>query len=341
MLLARSFLVLLIVVGLSACDDATHPDTPDERLQMPGHFPALSSTGNFSFSAAKARLGRHLFYDKHLSADSSLSCASCHDQKHAFADGGNATSKGYDGRMGRRNSPALINLVYQRTLFWDGRARSLEEQALGPITDSLEMNLPLDQLIPRVAQNSTYLPMFRAAYGSDEVTLDQITESIASFVRTLISGSSPYDRFMQGETAALSTSAKRGMELFASERASCVVCHEGVLFTDRTFHNVGLDSVFVDRGRNGFTNRLLDMGEFKTPTLRNIELTAPYMHDGRFATLEEAVEHYNTGGVPSPYKDPLIRSLKLSPAEIEDLLAFLRSLTDEQFVNDPSLSDPW
>ena len=251
----------------------------------------------------KIELGRRLFFDRRLSRDSSISCSSCHDPDRAFSDG-RAVAVGISERVGRCNAPALINRGYGRLFFWDGRIVTLEEQVLKPIEDPNEMGLPIGQASSRV--------------GLDAATMSR---ALASFVRSLLSGDSPYDRFVSGDRAALSTQQELGLQLFRG-KANCVACHVGPNFTDEALHNTGVawrDGNFADHGAG--------QGRFKTPTLREVARTVPYMHDGSIATLEDVVEYYDAGGRANPSLDPEIRRLGLSPVEKRDLVAFLGALS--------------
>jgi cytochrome c peroxidase len=253
-------------------------------------------------TAEKIELGRRLFLDRRLSRDGSTSCSSCHDPQRAFSDG-RAIAIGVFGRIGRRNAPALVNRGYGRLFFWDGRIASLEEQVLKPIEDPNEMDLPLSEAAARVT-----LPP------------QEISRALASFVRSILSGDSRFDRFINGDRAALSPEEQAGLQVFRG-KANCTACHGGPNFTDERLHNTGVawrDVRFTDAGAG--------KGNFKTPTLREIARTAPYMHDGSLATLEEVIEYYDRGGNQSPGLDPEIRPLHLTAAEKQSIIAFLRSL---------------
>lgn len=267
-------------------------------------------------------LGRRLYFEKALSSDRTISCASCHDPARGWSNG-EPFATGVDGQVGGRNSPTVINTAYQKFQFWDGRAGSLEEQALGPIQNPIEMNLTLDEAVKRLSESDDYRRRFREAFGT-EVTAEGIGKAIAAFERTIVSGNAPYDRLKAGETAALSEAAQRGMKLFFG-KANCSACHVGPNFTDNGFHNlgVGIDDPNPDLGRQVVTGQLGDRGSFKTPTLREIARTAPYMHDGRFATLREVVAYYNQGGTDNPQLDEEVFPLKLTDQEIDDLVRFL------------------
>ena len=276
----------------------------------------------------KVELGRRLFFDPGLSRDGTISCASCHQPEKAFTDG-RALAVGIEQRVGRRNVPTLLNGAYGKTMFWDGRAASLEEQALVPLTHPNEMDNSLEGIVERLREDGVYPGLFEPAFGSAEVTPRRIAQALASYQRALVAGDSPFDRYLiLNDESALSDAARRGLALFRG-KARCSHCHDGPLFTDQKFHNtgVGWGNEPPDLGRFEFTGIEEDKGRFKTPTLRNVTLTAPYMHDGSIASLEEVIEFYNRGGQPNPSLDPTIRPLNLSAQEKSDLIAFLRSLS--------------
>lgn len=305
---------------------------------------------------SKVALGRELYFDARLSADDTVSCATCHDPKLGFADG-KPLGVGVEGRVGPRNSPTTINAALYLEQFWDGRAPTLEEQAKGPLVNPTEMAMPsLDAVVEKVRGITQYAPKFAEAFGDDTVTIDRIAMAIASFERTLLAGNSPFDRFKYGgEPEALSEAAKRGLELFEG-KARCKTCHEFLssfaLFTDDGYHNIGVgldDPAIVElarraergedvaatadqvqlkeMGRYIVTKEVKDIGAFKTSSLRNLTLTAPYMHDGSVPTLEEVVEFYNQGGHDNPFLSGEIRRLNLTDEEQADLVEFLKSLT--------------
>lgn len=278
-------------------------------------------------TAAAVSLGERLFFDRSLSSDGQVACASCHDPRRSFADS-RPRSLGAHGVPGRRNTPALINAVYGRSFFWDGRAGSLEEQALRPIEDALEMNSPIEEVVLRLRSDASYAAAFREAYDAPPGPTT-IARSLATFVRTILSGDAPFDRFRAGDGSALTPEALKGFRLFTG-RANCATCHVGPTFSDKRFHNTGVairDGAVADSGRFLVTRRAEDLGAFKTPTLRDVERTAPYMHDGSIPTLGGVIDFYAMGGRPNPHLDREIRPLKLSAEEKHALIAFLRSLT--------------
>jgi len=258
---------------------------------------------NNPLTAEKIELGRRLFFDRRLSRDGSIACASCHDPERAYSDG-RVIAVGVFGRQGRRNAPALINRGYGRLFFWDGRAASLEEQVLLPIQDSNEMDLPLTEASARL-----------------NLAPEEISRALASFVRSILSGDSQFDRFVNGDGSALSAGEQAGLQLFRG-KANCAACHVGPNFTDERLHNTGIawrDGAFADSGASN--------GDFKTPTLREIARTAPYMHDGSMASLNDVIEYYNRGGNGNPQLDPELHPLHLSEDEKRNLVQFLRSLS--------------
>jgi cytochrome c peroxidase len=276
---------------------------------------------------AKIKLGKLLYFDGRLSRDGTISCASCHAPAHGFADP-NPTSTGVDGGLGGRNSPTVINTAYGYFQFWDGRSPSLEDQAKGPIENSVEMAMTHEAVVEKISGVVGYQSHFIAAFGDATVDIDRIAKAIATYERTVLSGNSAYDRYVHNkEEDALSDSAKRGLVLFEG-KANCTRCHVGFNFADGIFHNlgVGMDQAEPDLGRFVVTNEESDKGAFKTPTLRDISRTAPYMHDGSVATLEEVVELYVRGGEANQWLDPKMVRLSLSETDKADLVAFMLAL---------------
>jgi cytochrome c peroxidase len=277
-------------------------------------------------------LGRHLYFDKRLSADESISCATCHDPDKGWTDQA-AVSTGIKGLKGGRSAPTVINRVFSDAQFWDGRSASLEDQAKGPMTNPIEMGMSdHEPIVAKVSKIAGYAPYFKAAFGDEKVDIDRIAKAIAMFERTIVAGNSPFDRFQNGEKTALSESAARGSELF-KVKARCSICHSGSNFTNEDYHNIGVgmseDGSAKDTGREQFTKNIADRGKFKTPTLRNLTQTAPYMHDGSETTLAAVVEYYDKGGTPNPYLDKEMKPLGLTDSEKADLIAFLEALTGE------------
>ncbi|MCC9166632.1 cytochrome-c peroxidase [Pontibacter harenae] len=285
-------------------------------------------------------LGRTLFYDPILSSTGTVSCATCHQQERAFPDGRALTTVGVTGKPLLRHVPSLVNLAWMSGLFWDGGAKNLESVSFGPLTHPDEMGQDLKALTKKLQQHSQYPQLFKKAFGSDSVTSAAIGRALAQFQRTLISANSRYDKFVRKEAGGELTELElQGLTLFKQHFSSC---HAADFFTDNRYHNNGLDSSFSDEyeelayGRGRISQSTADIGKYKTPTLRNISLTAPYMHDGRFSTLEQVLEHYRTGIVASPSLAPELQQqqlgLPISVADKAKLIAFLHTLTDEEFV---------
>lgn len=312
----------------------------------------------------KVELGRKLYFDKRLSVDNTVSCATCHDPKFAFTDG-KKVSEGVKGQKGARNAPTVLNAMFYEEQFWDGRAKTLEEQAKQPIINPIEMGMPdHDAVVKKLKGIPEYVDAFKKVFGG-EITIDRIAQAIAAFERTLLTGNSPFDRFIAGDQNAISESAKRGWQLFQG-KARCITCHEfnrsNPFFTDNKYHNIGvamnqegfaelarkaellvkegkldqrkldelaLNPAYSELGRFLVTFNRKDIGAFKTPTLRNVELTAPYMHDGSEATLLDVIEFYNRGGNENPNLSGEMRPLNLTDQEKQDLVEFLKSLTGE------------
>lgn len=331
---AAAGLIALLALVTAAPHFRAAPDGettfPKDGPKVPlGLVPIMWPKEN-PYSAEKAELGWLLYFDKRLSVDATVACATCHDPKAGFTDG-LPFSKGIRGQLGGRSAPTVINRAYSLDQFWDGRARSLEEQAKGPIANPIEMGHAHDLCEKCVAGIKGYRPKFAAAFGDDKVTIDRIAHAIATFERTVLSGNSPYDRFKAGDPSALSDGQKRGMEVFFSNNARCDSCHEGINFTNGKYANIGIgmDKPNPDLGRYVVTGKDEDRGAFKTPTLRDIARTAPYMHDGSLRTLEDVVEHYNKGGTKNKWLHQDVRELKLSDQDKKDLVEFLKALSGE------------
>ena len=306
-------------------------------IKAPLGLPPVPVPADNPPTAETVALGRHLYYDPALSADNTISCASCHAPETGFTDT-RPVSIGVGGKKGTRHSPTVINSAYSFLQFWDGRAPSLEEQAKGPMINPVEMATTHAAVVKRLQADPKYVALFKEAWGTDQITIDLVVKSIAAFERTVLSGNSPFDRFYYGhDRRALSASAQRGLKLFIDpKKGNCAVCHtiekQYALFTDNKFHNLGIGADtrgnMVDLGRFEQTKNQADWGAFKTPTLRNIRQRAPYMHDGTFPTLKDALGHYIGGGNLNAHLDKQIHALDfMTFDEREDLLAFLESLT--------------
>lgn len=291
--------------------------------------PTVPAPADNQPTAARIALGKSLFFDPRLSGSNAMSCATCHNPALGWSDG-LPTGLGYGMRILPRATPTLLNVGYGTIFMWDGRAKTLEEQALGPITTDVEMNQDLPSLIRKLEAISGYRRMFEQAYPGEGITGATIGKAIASFERTIVSSDSPFDRWIRGDARAVGPDVKRGFEIFEG-KGRCAVCHRGFNFTDDGFHNIGVKDRgdVADPGR--FAQRPLPLmkGAFKTPTLRDVSLTAPYMRNGIYKTLEEVVEHYDRGGDVKDNLSPEIRPLGLSAREKADLVAFMKALTGE------------
>ena len=285
-----------------------------------------------------------MFYDPILSKDNTHSCASCHFQSNSFSDP-NRFSIGVDGLAGDKNASALINLAWNRFNFWDGRVITLEEQALDPITNELELHSSWTDVVSRIKEDTDYRELFFMAFNTVYFDSIHVVKAIAQFERTLISGNSKYDKFVRNEVN-LDVSELRGLEIFNSEKGDCFHCHSYPLLTSNDFHNNGLDpEITMDNGRMDATNDPFDKGKFKSPSIRNVELTAPYMHDGRFNTLEEVIEHYSSGVISNNWTTSKNfvpdGGFQFTDYEKESLIAFLKTLRDEKLTTHRMWSDPF
>ncbi len=308
------------------------------EIQAPLGLPPVPIPAGNKPTADTVALGKKLYYDTKLSADDTVSCASCHGPAHGFTDGA-PVSTGVGGKQGGRSAPTVLNAAYSPVQFWDGRAASLEEQAGGPIANPIEMNLPHEAAVRKLNADGEYPKLFEKAFGPGPATIEKVQMAIASFERTVISGNSPFDRYQfGGDKKALSPAAVRGLAIFKdAAKGNCVKCHtideKSALFADGKFHNLGVgmnaEGELADLGRYTQTKVEADKGAFRTPTLRNIAQTAPYMHDGSAKTLRRVVDFYVGGGNSNPQLDKDIKKLELSGRERDDLVAFLESLTGE------------
>ncbi len=298
---------------------AAEPDL----VEIPLGLKQLPVVKDNPLTAAKIALGKQLYFDKRLSSDNSVACASCHDPQKGWSND-DATAVGVDGQRGGRSAPTVINSAYQQFQFWDGRAGSLEEQALGPIANPIEMNLPIAEAVKRLEAIEGYAKQFQDVFG-EPVNEQNLGKAIAAFERTVLAGNAPFDRYKAGDENALSEQAKAGMKLFFG-KANCSGCHTGPNFTDNGFHNLGVNfhADKADQGRVEISQLAGDRGAFKTPTLRDIAKSAPYMHDGSLKTLEDVVQYYSKGATSNDYLDEEIFELKLDSPSQAALVAFLR-----------------
>lgn len=348
------FLCLFVFISCTDSDDTNngYTATPLE-LQIPPLFeekilPPVLPADNPQTVEGVA-LGRKLFFDKKLSADNTLACAGCHSPENAFTDP-RQFSIGIDGIAGTRNSMPIFNLAwnYNEHFFWDGRASSLENQALQPVTNPIEMHNTWSNAAVVLQNDAVYPQLFEEAFGTQTIDSVLVTRAIAQFMRTLISANSKFDRYLAG-TEELTPSELNGLNVFMDEnRGDCFHCHgnpNNPLWTDNIFHNNGLDKTHTDRGRGIITGDPREFGQFKSPSLRNLAFSAPYMHDGRFETLEDVINHYSEGLVYSETIDPLMKKVDeggvgLTEEDKADLKAFLLSLSDLEFISNPDFQNP-
>ena len=284
---------------------------------------------------AEIELGKILFFDNRLSSNHKQNCASCHDPEKGFSDG-LATGFGTEGNKLERNSPQIYNLGWSSIFMWDGREPTLESQALGPIKSPAEMNLPIPELLTRLNAVDGYKKLFKDVYEIDEITAEAVGRAIAAFERSIVVDNTAYDQFLAGDKTAMSESAQRGLAVF-SGKGNCAQCHDGANFTDDSFHNLGFSDDNHDKGRAAITGDVSQTGAFKTPGLRNIEFSAPYMHDGSIATLESVVDYYNRGGSGGEHTSDIIKPLQLTQVEQQDLVAFLKSLSQDITITVPKI----
>lgn len=335
-------LLLLLFMLIFSCnrDSDIYTEESLYGLTIPSGFPHPVIPEDNSLNVLRVELGRKLFYDPILSKDSSISCASCHLSALAFTDG-KALSDGVGGKKSERNAPTLVNIAYHNSFFWDGGNHSLEIQVVGPLQNELEMNLSAKEAVERLKKSDDYSRLMKNAYGLNEPNIFGLTRAIAAFERTLISGNSPYDKYnYQGELDALTPDEQAGMNLFFSSELKCSECHTGFNFTEYAFENNGIYLNYTDSGRARVTLNPLDAGKFKVPTLRNIELSGPYMHDGSFSTLSEVIDHYAQGGKGHHNQSDKVVGFSITADEKANLIAFLKSLTDHEFLNNPNFKNP-
>lgn len=336
--------ILLISAAISllaACSKKTSdvPPAATAAWVRPAHFPApVYQFGDNVYSKAGFELGRRLFFDPMLSRDGTISCASCHRQKDAFADGATAFSQGVNNGISARNSPVVFNMAWNKSFMWDGGVNHIEVMPLAPLTNPAEMGESLTNIVRKLNNHPEYPTLFKKVFTRDTVDDQQLFWALAQYMSGLVSANARYDQYVNG-TASLTTDEQEGLMLF---RQHCTSCHSEPLFTDYSFQNNGIDKVFADSGRYRITRDPVDLGRFKVPTLRNVALSSPYMHDGRFNTLEEVLAHYADDVQQSPTLSPLLQKdgqpgLGLSSSEQQKIVGFLHTLTDEEFISNPYL----
>lgn len=334
--------IALPVLLLSSCnpeEDDEPVNSPSLEFYVPEGFPQpVYSFSNNPITKDGFELGRKLFYDPILSRDSTISCGSCHQQFAAFAHSDHRLSHGIDDQLGKRNAPGLFNMAWFPSFMWDGGVNHIEVQPLAPIANPVEMDEDIANITGKLQRIEAYRNLFKRAFGSDSITLQNTLLAMTQFMGRMISDKSAYDRYRLGN-GQLNASEMRGLALF---RTNCSGCHTEPLMTDMQFRNNGLDSVFLkDAGRAIITQLPQDSGKFKVPSLRNVALTYPYMHDGRFQTLEKVLDHYSSGVRTSSTLDPLLQQpINLSQQDKNDIIAFLNTLTDHAFISDSRFSEP-
>ncbi len=338
---AGILLLSAAIILLAACSKKTSdvPPATTEAWVRPAHFPEpVYQFGDNVYSKAGFELGRKLFFDPMLSRDGTISCASCHRQKDAFADGGAAFSIGIDGGVSKRNSPVVFNMAWNKSFMWDGGVNHIEVMPLAPLTNPAEMGESLANIVRKLNNHPEYPTLFNNVFNRDTVDDQQLFWALAQYMSGLVSANARYDQYVNG-TASLTTGEQEGLVLF---RQHCASCHSEPLFTDSSFQNNGIDKVFADSGRYRITRNDEDMGKFKVPTLRNAALSGPYMHDGRFKTLDQVLAHYAEGVQHSATLSSLLQKdgqpgLGLSSSEQQKIISFLHTLTDEEFIRNSYL----
>lgn len=329
------YLLIVLITALSiSCQNTTNPQVQlIDYSKPPDGFPPIPFPKDNPYSKEKEILGRYLFFDKIFHKDSLIACASCHNPRFAFAGdipnpiGGNSVALS-------RNALSLVNVAYRNTLGWEGSSITLEEAIYHDFDSPKFFNNDTNEIFRKLSNHPFYPQMFESAFGKGSKPHPYLAaKAIATFVRTLVSGNSAYDRYIRGDTNSLNQLAKVGMKIFFSERGNCSKCHTGFMFTDEKHHNTGTTTHYFDFGLFYLTGQNSDRSKFKTPTLRNIELTSPYLHDGSYSTLEEIIENYNRGGLPFFNKDTLLKPLNLTSYEKKALIEFLKCLTDSAFIN--------
>jgi cytochrome c peroxidase len=328
---------------LYACSktEIVKPQTEEIRFVVPSSFPdAVYKFDGNTLTNKGFALGKKLFYDARLSADKSISCGSCHQQFAGFANLDHKVSHGVDNCLGKRNAPVLFNLAWQREFFWDGGAKNLEIVPINALTDVCEMGTDLNTIVTFLNNTTPYPSLFKDAFGSATINSQNLLKAFAQFTAAMVSANSKYDKVMRKETV-FTTEEQQGYQLFKDK---CAGCHTEPLFTSLNYINNGLDLNSVDEGRKTITGLAIDKGKFRVPTLRNIELSSPYMHDGRFNTLEKVLEHYNSGVQPNENLDVSLSKnlqlgISLSNIQKQQIISFLKTLTDDEFIKNKIFSE--
>lgn len=331
----RLAIVIGILIGLGACqkDLPSFEDDTPYYPDLPFFAPEMPVPDDNKLTTQRVKLGEKLFFDKRLSRDLSISCATCHQPQKAFANN-DVKAIGIEDRTGLRNVPSLLNAGYGTLFNWDGGARSLRAQALAPIQSHRELDMTLDKITSRLEDDAGYASLAKEAYGS-AFNNQVVIKALEAYERSLTSFNTPFDDYYYRGKNTISEEAKAGLGLFMSDRTNCSSCHTPPLFTNHSFANIGLYETYADSGRARVTFRNSDLGKFKIPALRNVALTAPYMHDGSMQTLEDVVQHFSKGGKAHPNKSADVRPLNLTEKEQNALVAFLKTLTDRSIQEKP------
>lgn len=325
----KKIFILFLLTILFSC----HKDETDEfKISYPDYFPTpVYNFENNDLTKERFELGRKLFYDGILSSDNTISCGSCHAPGHGFADHNVNFSLGVNNAVGTRNAPTITNMLWSPSFMWDGGVNHIEIFSVGPITNPLEMNESMAHVVEKLNANAAYKDAFKKAYNADIITDQLMLRALTQFMGMLVSCNSKYDQYRQGKVS-LTSNELAGLELF---RQKCASCHTEPIFTNHTYENNGLDSVFTDLGRGRITLDNADNGKFKVPTLRNIELTYPYMHDGRFWTLDQVLNHYQSGIKNSSTLNPTLQGgISMTNDEKQKIITFLKTLTDNDLISD-------
>jgi len=322
-------------------DPAIKEELPSDDIHLivpQGWTYPVSNFQNNPFTKDGFILGRKLFYETQLSSDNSISCGSCHQQLSGFSHPDKKISQGVNGATGSRNTPSLVNLNWHTNFMWDGKLTNMETQPVSPITNPLEMNEDIDNVLIKLSRNLEYRRLFKNAFGSENISEDLLLKALAQFTGMLVSYNSKYDKYSRGEIS-LSTDEMNGFILFQQK---CNACHSAPLFTNFQFENNGLDTTFADGGRGNITGLTSDSGKFKVPSLRNVSLSKPYMHDGRFVSLEDVLDHYSDGIMNSSTLNPMLTGgMSLTDQEKQNIIAFLNTLSDDSFIHDKRFKDPF
>lgn len=345
LILKTGVLIIAFLNFVSCSDDVIQPLEKDEavNLQFPSYFPEMTFDQDENrITKNGVELGRKLFYEGRLSRNNTISCGFCHIQEHAFTHHGHTVSHGIDDRIGIRNAPAIQNMAFLKRYMWDGVIHNLNQQPIIPITDANEMDSSIPEVIAKLSKEDVYKKLFKQAYGDEIITGERVLKALSQFMVTLISADSKYDRFKQGKVN-LSPEESQGMALFQQK---CASCHSGELFTDESFRNTGMyyNTQFKDAGRHRVTLDQNDWMKFRVPSLRNVEYTAPYMHDGRFYTLEAVLNFYSDSVENHPNLDPQLKQnnhigIAMNAQEKQFIISFLKTLSDKNFISNPKFAE--